>query len=96
MRGGQFTLTWEVGRNEAQVVIQGAGGGAPLLEKAVHIHSSEETITFIVTYPTAVWLYSVFPKPRRLLVTQHTNGYFADSGGAIAKSMEARCEMSLQ
>lgn len=96
MRGGQLTLVWEVGKNEAQVVTQGASGGSPLQEKAIRIHSSEESATFIVTYHAAVWLYSIFQKPRRLLITQHTNGYFLDSDGAIAKSMEARCEISLK
>ncbi len=96
MRGGQITVVWQVGGNEAQIVAQGAGGGAPQPERALRVHSSDESVTFIVTYPAAVWLYSVFWKPRRLLITQHTNGFFLGSGGAIAKSMEARCEMSFK
>jgi len=84
MRGGQFTLIWEIGKDEAQVVMQGAGGGPPQYERAVHVHSSGEFDTFLVTYRSAVWVYSIFPKTSRVLMTQHTNGFFLDTGGALA------------
>jgi len=96
MRRGQFTLIWETGKDEAQGVIQGADGGPPLNEKAIHIHSSADFDTFLVTYQYVVWLYSIFPKANRLLMTTHTNGYFLDTDGALAKSMEARCEIGLK
>ena len=96
MRGGQITFIWEIGKDEAQVVVQ-AGGGEPLQhERAIRVYSSDEMHTFLATYRFAVWVYSIFPKTSRLLMTQHTNQFSPDRGGAIAKSMEARCEMSVK
>ena len=96
MRGGQITFIWEIGKDEAQVVVQ-AGGGEPLQhERAVRVYTSDEMHTFLATYRFAVWVYSIFPKTSRLLMTQHTNQFSPDRGGAIAKSMEARCEMSVK
>lgn len=96
MRGGQVTLIWQVGRDKAQIVAQGTGGGPPQSETGSRVHVSDESATFIVTYRAAVWLYSVFWKANRLLITQHTNGFFLGSGGAIAKSMEAECDISVK
>jgi len=96
MPGGQITLIWEMMKDEAQVGTQGAGGGPPLYERAVRVFSSDEMHTFLVTHRFVVWVYSIFPKTSRLLMTQHTNGFSIDRGGAIAKSMEARCEMSVK
>lgn len=96
LRDGPVTLIWEVGKDQAQMLIQDALGGEPLYERATHVHSSWKFDTFIVAYPLAVWFYSIFPQTNRLLITQHTNGYFLDAGGAIAKSLEARCEISLK
>jgi hypothetical protein len=96
MPGAQITLIWEIMKDEAQVVTQGDGGGSPLYERVIRVYSSDEMHTFLVTHRFEVWVYSIFPKSSRLLMTQHTNGFSLDRGGAIAKSMEARCEMSVK
>lgn len=96
MPGGQITLIWEIKKDEAQVVMQGASGGPPQYERAVRVYSSDEMHTFLVTHRFEVWVYSIFPKTSRLLMTEHTNGFPLDRGGAIAKSMEAPCEMSVK
>lgn len=96
MPGGQITLIWEIKKDEAQVVMQGAVGGPPQYERAVRVYSSDEMHTFLVTHRFEVWVYSIFPKTSRLLMTEHTDGVSPDRGGAIAKSMEARCEMRVK
>ena len=96
MRGGQITFTWEVRKDEAQVVVQESGGVPPRYERAVRVYTSDEMHTFLVTYRFAVWVYTIFPKTSLLLMTQHTNELSLDRGGAIAKSMEARCEMRVK
>ena len=48
--GGQITLIWEIKKNEAQVVMQGAAGGPPQYERAVRVYSSDEMHTFLVTH----------------------------------------------
>jgi hypothetical protein len=96
MPGGKITLIWEMKKDEAQVVMQGAGGGPPQYERAVRAYSSDEIHTFLVTHRFEVWTYSIFPKTSRMLMTEHTDGVSPDRGGAIAKSMEARCEMNVK
>ena len=93
---GQFTLIWEVGKDEAQVISTVVRGAGPLLERALRVHSSDESVTFVVTYPRGVWLYSIFWKPGRLLITRHSEGYALNYGGAIAVSMEAPCDVSFK
>lgn len=91
---GQFTLIWQVGTDEAQVVSTGGGGPGPLLERARRIHSSDDSVTFVVIYPRGVWLYSVFWKPGRLLLTRHSESYGLDFGGAAVLSMQAACDVT--
>ena len=96
MKGGMATIIWNTNDDLVQIISQGAGGGAPLQEKGFRVIASGEQLSFIVVYPQAVWLYSLFPTPKLLLITQHTNGLLLDSGGAINKSMKASCDISIK
>jgi hypothetical protein len=97
MKGTTVTIIWHTAAPNAQILVAQTDGAAatPLPEKGVKVHASEEQVSFIVDYPAAVWLYSLFPAPRLLLMTSHVNGVAFDSGGAINKSMKARCEISI-
>ena len=92
--GGQFVITWAMGAKTAQVVAQGAGGGPPITETAYLVHYSDEQISFVVDYPKAVWLYSLFLRPGHLLITRHVNGFVLSSGGAICIALHAPCDIS--
>lgn len=94
MKDGLFTLVWKDDQRLAQIIRQGSGGGNPLIDMGIPVFKSEEQVSFLVTYPSAVWLYSLYWKPRVLLLTSHNNGLLVDSGGAIAKSFMAYCEIS--
>ena len=88
-----FTVLWNRGDTEAKIVTQSSGGGAPTAERALRVFETDEQLTFIVFYESAVWFYSIFPGPRVLLMTSHNNGASIDSGGAVMKSFQADCEI---
>lgn len=93
MKGGMFTIVWKTGEDRAQIVSQGSGG-TPLPETGIRILENKEQVSFLVVYPSAVWLYSLFSGPKVLLITSHNNGYANDVGGALNKSFKAPCEIS--
>lgn len=96
MTGGLFTVIWDAASDEARVISQGSGGGPPNTEYAAKIFQTDEQISFVVLYESAVWLYSIYPKLHRLLITSHNNGAAIDSGGALLKALQASCEISIE
>ena len=94
MKGGTFTIMWNRGDNEAKLISQGVGGDEPLTDQAMRVFESDEQVSFLVRYPSAVWLYSLFTKPKLLLITAHNNGASIDTGGALNKAYKAKCDIS--
>ena len=88
-----FTLIWKQGAKEAQLVSQSSGGGTPETTKPLLIFDTDEQLTFVVLYESAVWFYSLYLGPRALIMTSHNNGASIDSGGAVVKSYVAKCEI---
>jgi hypothetical protein len=88
-----FTVLWNKGEQDATIVTESSGGRAPRREKALLIFETDEQLTFLVLYESAVWLYSVYPGPKMFIMTSHNNGASIDSGGAVVKSYQARCEI---
>lgn len=88
-----FTLIWNSGEKEARIVSQNAGGGTPTTEHGLLVFDTDEQLTFIVLYESAIWFYSFFPGSKALIMTSHNNGVSIDSGGAVVKSFLARCEI---
>jgi hypothetical protein len=91
--GATFTVLWKPSEKEAQIVSQNAGGGTPSTARALLVYETEEQITFLVLYESAVWFYSIYPGPKALIMTSHNNGMAIDSGGAVVKSYLARCDI---
>lgn len=94
MKGGMFTIVWNRGQKQAQITSQGSGGGEPMTDTGIRVFASDEQISFLVVYPSSVWLYSLYRKPKLLLMTAHNNGASIDAGGAVVKSFKASCEIS--
>jgi hypothetical protein len=88
-----FTFLWNRGESEATIVSQSSGGSASTKEAALLIFDSEEQLTFLVVYESAVWIYSVYPLRKMVLMTSHNNGVSIDSGGAVVKSYQATCDI---
>lgn len=89
-----FTVLWNTGEREATIVTQNSGGGTPMTERATVVLQTNEQLSLLVVLESAVWLYSVYPKPKMLIMSSHNNGMAMDVGGAVAKTFQARCDIS--
>ena len=94
MKGSMFTIVWSHGQKQAQIISQGSGGGKPMTDSGIRVFETDEQVSFLVVYQSAVWLYSLYSKPKLLLMTAHNNGVSIDVGGAVVKSYKASCEIS--
>lgn len=88
-----FTFLWTEGERKATIVTQSSGGVSPTKEDALLVLDSDDQLTFLVLYESAVWLYSIYPQRQVLIMTSHNNGVSIDTGGAVVKSYQATCEM---
>lgn len=88
-----FTLIWSPGSKQAQLVSQSSGGGTPETTNPLLIYDNDEQLTFVVLYESAVWFYSLYVGPKQLIMTSHNNGASIDTGGAVAKTFIASCEI---
>lgn len=93
MLGGQISIKWTMGEKTAQIASQGPGIREPVTEVAVTVHFSDEQASFVVVNPSTVWLYSLFVKPRHLVITRHTNSFSQPKGGAIGSVLHAACDI---
>jgi hypothetical protein len=93
MLGGQISIKWTMGEKTAQIASQGPGVSTPVTEVAVTVHFSDEQASFVVVNPSTVWLYSLFVKPRHLVITRHTNSFANPKGGAIGSVLHAACDI---
>lgn len=75
------------------IVTQSSGGVAPTKEAALLVFDSDDQLTFLVLYESAVWLYSIYPQRQVLIMSSHNNGVSIDTGGAVVKSYQANCDI---
>ena len=92
MKDGLVTIHYEVGSQDARIIVQAGEGEEPYSDNGIRIFSTEEQLSFLVRYPQAVWIYSLFPVPKLLLISSHSNSIVG--GGAMIKSLIAKCEIS--
>lgn len=83
------SLMWEPGRDTAEIQFQSQTHVAHL------IYSSKEQLSFLVRYPAGPYMFSLFMLPQLLLISGHMNGILIDSGGAIAKTFMAECNVTI-
>jgi hypothetical protein len=93
---GQTTVVWEIGASAAQIVSRGQAGGTPLLESGVVTLSTKDQISFVVVYPVSVFLYSIFPERRRLLLTKHTHTRGAEFDAARMLAFHGACSINIK
>lgn len=96
MAGGVVTISWKVGSSTAKVVTDTGEGKSLHSSDGVLAFESAEQVSFVVVYPGAVYLYSVFPKARKLLMSSHQLFLGFDPGSAVSKSFVAPCDISMQ
>lgn len=93
--GARLAITWDNQTDTARILSEGAVGRPPIRETGKLVHVTRESVSFIVTYLSAIWLYTLFVVPEYLLLTQHSNGFGPDTGGAVTKAFYARCNVAV-
>lgn len=95
-KGGHVTISWEVGSKEARILTRAASDPPTLSEKAAIIFESGDQISFLVPYPPiGVYMYSLFPGPRKVLISGHT-GALLNANGATSKAFSGSCEITIK
>jgi hypothetical protein len=54
--------------------------------------TTDDLVTFAVTDPTNTWLYSVYPKAKRAVVSHHMIDMFGGDGGVVVFSELLECK----
>ena len=85
---GFYNIT--VDENTAIIVFRDATGSTNT-EQGYALRVSDEQTAIIVKYPEAIWMYSLYPKIGKMIMTSHSNGPFFASGWALSKNLIADC-----
>lgn len=94
INGGLISIIWERGGKFADISFGAPLIGTPLSNQGILVQQTNEYVSFLVLYPRAVILYSLFLNSKILLMSQHTDGIGFDRPMAINKSFKARCELN--
>lgn len=92
---GVFTYSWKQGSKTATIISQSgvAAGGVPSTEDATAVEG-EGFVTFVVRYDRAVWIHSLYPQRRVVLMSRHVNSL--TRGAAVGGLYTATCSMATQ
>lgn len=90
---GEFTLVWEIDSQSALIIGPGA---KPTREEGVAVISSNDQLSFVVTYPISVFMYSVFPDRKTMLITKHTHSRGFEFDAARGFIMRGDCKISVK
>lgn len=93
MTGGVFTFTWDSGAKVGTVVSMGTSPSEPQTRRVHIVFESAEQVTFLDPMSSSVWMYSVYPNAKRMILTSHNSGAASLIRGAIAKLMDAECSI---
>jgi hypothetical protein len=96
MKGGVVTLSWIVGEPKASIVVNTGSSSSVSSVDGFLAFRSDEQYTFFAQFPGAAYMFSIFPKPRRLLISSHQLFLGSVSGSALGKTFLATCEMTVQ
>jgi hypothetical protein len=94
--GALITLVLIKGANQAQITFGTATnqGARPL--PAPIVGRTTEQISFVVNYPGAVFLYSLFLNSSTLLISDHGPSLGFESSSAVNKAFQARCSIEVR
>ncbi len=90
---GEFTLVWEIDSKSALIIGPGA---KPTREEGVAAISTNDQLSFVVTYPISVFMYSVFPDRKTMLITKHTHSRGFEFDAARGFIMRGDCKISVK
>lgn len=90
---GEFTLVWEIDSKSALIVGPGA---KPTREKGVVTIDTKDQLSFVVTYPISLFVYSIFPDRKTMLITKHTHSRGLEFDAARGFIMSGGCKISVK
>ena len=96
MKGGLVTLSWKLNQSNATIVIDTGAANSVSTTQGILFFQTEEQLSFVASYPGAAYMYSVFPKAKRMLIGSHQLFLGMDSESAVGKAWFASCEISIQ
>lgn len=91
--GGRFTFIWEIGSKKAGII---GSGQNSLREEGLVAFDSVEQVSALVIYPAAVFLYSVFPERKTMIITKHTHSRGIEFDAARGFIMHGNCVINLK
>lgn len=95
IRGATWSYTWNTASQEARLVLQSVGG-QPVSEKALAVASESGFVTFVVRYPRALWVHTLYLRAGAVIVSQHSDGRGSTIDSASGKLMTLSCRISSQ
>ena len=90
---GNFTLVWEVDSKSAFII---GPGENPTREEGVVAIDTKNQLSFIVTYPISVFMYSIFPDRKTMLITKHTHSRGFEFDAARGFILRGDCKISIK
>lgn len=90
---GQFTFIWEINSKKALII---GPGQTPTQEEGVVAHYVPEQVSAVVIEPESVFLYSVFPERKMMLITKHTHLRDYEFNAARGFIMQGDCMINIR
>lgn len=90
---GEFTLVWEIESKGALIIGPGA---KPTREEGVVVIGTNDQLSLVVTYPISVFVYSLFPDRKTMLITKHTHSRGFEFDAARGFIMRGDCKISIK
>lgn len=89
---GMFTYSWRLGDTHAKIITQSGDktGSLPGSEDATAV-GNQNSVTFLVLYPEAVWMHTLFFGAKEVLISRHVYGDVTRGGTFVAS-----CAMSVR
>ena len=90
---GNFTLVWEDDSKSALII---GSGEDPTREEGVVVMNTPHQLSFIVTYPISVFMYSIFPDRKTMLIAKHTHSRGFEFDAARGFILRGDCKISIK
>ena len=96
MQGGVITVSWKSGQPKASIVVNTGAASSVSSTEGHLVFRTDDQLTFFAQFPGAAYMVSLFPKPKRILVSSHQLFLGMDPGSAVAKTFQALCDIAFQ
>ena len=89
----KLTLVWEIDSKSAMIIWSGE---KPTREEGYNWIGTPDQLSFVVIYPISIFVYSVFPDRKTMLITKHTHSHGFEFDAARGFIMRGDCKISIE